>query len=55
MMTDMFLQIDNIKAGKYAFALTGRRLSIHFIPRVERSGTLGVIGHCPCALKAQKR
>ena len=24
MMTDMFLQIDNSKAGKYAFALTGR-------------------------------
>ena len=23
MMTDMFLQIDNSKAGKYAFALTG--------------------------------
>ena len=22
MMTDMFLQIDNSKAGKYAFALT---------------------------------
>ena len=26
MMTDMFLQIDNSKAGKYAFALTGRGL-----------------------------
>ena len=35
MMTDMFLQIDNSKAGKYAFALTGRRLSTHFIPRVS--------------------
>ena len=40
-MTDMFLQIDNIKAGKYAFALTGRRLSIHFIPRVSLRFTLG--------------
>ena len=30
----MFLQIDNSKAGKYAFALTGRRLSTLFIPRV---------------------
>ena len=35
MMTDMFLLIDNSKAGKYAFALTGRRLSTHFIPRVS--------------------
>ena len=35
MMTDMFLQIDNSKAGKYAFALTGRRLSTRFIPRVS--------------------
>ena len=32
MMTDMFLQIDNSKAGKYAFALTGRGL-----PRYTRS------------------
>ena len=31
----MFLLIDNSKAGKYAFALTGRRLSTHFIPRVS--------------------
>ena len=35
MMTDMFLQIDNSKVWKYAFALTGRRLSTHFIPRVS--------------------
>ena len=41
MMTDMFLQIDNSKAWKYAFALTGRRLSIHFIPRVSLRFTLG--------------
>ena len=34
MMTDMFLQIDNIKAGKYAFALTGRYYS-NMIPRVS--------------------
>ena len=34
-MTDMFLQIDNSKDGKCAFALTGRRLSTHFIPRVS--------------------
>ena len=37
----MFLQIDNSKAGKYAFALTGRRLSTHFIPRVSLRFTLG--------------
>ena len=41
MMTDMFLLIDNSKAGKYAFALTGRRLSTHFIPRVLLRFTLG--------------
>ena len=35
MMTDMFLQIDNSKAGKYAFALTGRMSPTHFIPRVS--------------------
>ena len=35
MMTDMFLQIDNSKAGKYAFALTGRMSPNHFIPRVS--------------------
>ena len=35
MMTDMFLLIDNSKVWKYAFALTGRRLSTHFIPRVS--------------------
>ena len=35
MMTDMFLQIDNSKVWNYAFALTGRRLSTHFIPRVS--------------------
>ena len=31
----MFLQIDNSKAGKYAFALTGRRMSTLFTPRVS--------------------
>ena len=41
MMTDMFLLIDNSKAGKYAFALTGRRLSTHIIPRVSLRFTLG--------------
>ena len=30
MMTDMFLQIDNSKAGKYAFALTGRVFKFGF-------------------------
>ena len=35
MMIDMFLQIDNSKVGKYAFALAGRRLSTHFVPRVS--------------------
>ena len=35
MMTDMFLLIDNSKAGKYAFALTGRMSPTHFIPRVS--------------------
>ena len=35
MMTDMFLLIDNSKAGKYAFALTGRRMSTLFTPRVS--------------------
>ena len=34
MMTDMFLQIDNSKAGKCAFALTGRYYS-NMIPRVS--------------------
>ena len=35
MMTDMFLQIDNSKAGKYAFALTGRGLPRYTrLPRV---------------------
>ena len=31
----MFLKIDNSKAGKYAFALTGRRMSTLFTPRVS--------------------
>ena len=36
MMTDMFLQIDNSKAGKYAFALTGRGLPRYTrLPRVS--------------------
>ena len=36
MMTDMFLQIDNSKAGKYAFALTGRGLHRYTrLPRVS--------------------
>ena len=34
-MVDSTAQIDNSKAGKYAFALTGRRLSTLFIPRVS--------------------
>ena len=34
-MIYMFLQIDNSKAGKYAFALTGRRMSTLFTPRVS--------------------
>ncbi len=34
-MVDSTAQIDNSKAVKYAFALTGRRLSTHFIPRVS--------------------
>ena len=36
MMTDMFLLIDNSKAGKYAFALTGRGLPRYTrLPRVS--------------------
>ena len=34
-MVDSTAQIDNSKAGKYAFALTGRRLSTLFIPRMS--------------------